>query len=361
LVYARTLTQIDPDTAKSWVLLLRLLLRLERRTEAKEQIDAGMRRLKDLPDQALLLSRTWREMQQKGPGSEPNATNGLSPSILRQEIRFCRTEDNVRIAYAAVGSGKPLMKPANWMTHLEYDLESPVWRHWIRELSRDHQLIRYDERANGLSDWDVADLGRETFVKDLAAVMDAAGVERAPLMGISQGCAIGIAYAVAYPARVSRLILYGGYARGWAVRGRSDDAAKRQALGQLIEHGWGQDNPAFRQVFTTLFFPDASPEQMRAFNELQRMTISPSNAARLNEAFGYLTVEHLLPLVQVPTLVLHCRDDSVVPFDEGRLMASNIPGARLVALEGRNHILLEHEPAWGRFLAEVRDFLAEAD
>jgi pimeloyl-ACP methyl ester carboxylesterase len=159
---------------------------------------------------------------------------------------------------------------------------------------------------------------------------------------------------------VSHLILYGGYARGWAVRERPDDAARRLALGQLIEHGWGQDNPAFRQVFTTLFFPEASPEQMHAFNEIQRMTISPSNAARLNEAFGYLTVEHLLPLVKVPTLVLHCRDDGAVAFDEGRILASGIPGARLVALEGRNHILLEHEPAWTRFLDEFRAFLADA-
>jgi DNA-binding SARP family transcriptional activator/pimeloyl-ACP methyl ester carboxylesterase len=365
LHYARLLTVADPDRAAGWQALLGLLLQLDRRSEAREQLEAAQRRLRDLPDQSLMLARAWREMLAKVmplQGEDNHAAGALAKqsSVLRQNIQFCRTEDGVRIAYATTGKGRPLVKPANWMTHLEYDLESPVWRHWIRELSRDHQLIRYDERANGLSDWDVPDLGRETFVKDLAAVMDAAGVAKAPLLGVSQGCAVGVAYAVANPERVSHLVLYGGYARGWAVRGRPDDAARRQALGQLIEHGWGQDNPAFRQVFTTLFFPEASPEQMHAFNELQRMTISPHNAARLNEAFGYLTVEHLLPLVKVPTLVLHCRDDGVVPFDEGRLLASGIPGAKLVALEGRNHILLEHEPAWSRFLSEIRQFLADA-
>ena len=175
-----------------------------------------------------------------------------------------------------------------------------------------------------------------------------------PWIGLGQA----VAYAVRHPERVSHLILYGGYARGWALRGNADESARREGLGALIRHGWGQDNPAFRQVFTTLFLPEASQEQMRWFNDLQRMTATPENAYYLHEAFGHLDVRPLLPEVQAPTLVLHCRHDSVVPFEEGRLFATHIPGARFVPLEGRNHILLESEPAWPRFLAEVRAFLA---
>lgn len=275
-----------------------------------------------------------------------------------QTIRFCTTSDGVRIAYASVGSGPPLVRPANWLSHLEFDWQSPVWRHWLRELSRDRRLIRYDERANGLSDWDAADVSFEALVRDLEAVVDAAGLDRFPMLCISQGCAIGAVYAVRHPERVSHLVLYGGYARGWAKRGSAEDIARRHALGTLIEHGWGQDNPAFRQVFTTMFVPDATAEQMRWFNELQRVTTSPANALRLHHSFGQIDVRAVLPQVRTPTLVLHGRNDGVVPFAEGCLLASLIPNAQFVALESRNHVLLENEPAWPRFLAEMRAFLA---
>ncbi len=243
------------------------------------------------------------------------------------------------------------------MTHLEHDWESPVWRHWIRALSSDRRLIRYDERGNGLSDWDAADLSFEACLRDLDAVVEASGLERFPMLGISQGCAFAVAYAARYPERVSRLVLYGGYVRGWAMRGSPEEIARRQGLGALIRHGWGEDNPAFRQAFTTLFVPDATPEQMRWFNDLQRAAASPENAFRLHEVFGRLDVRSLLPQVRVPTLVLHGRHDGVVPFAEGRILAAEIPDARFVPLESRNHILLEGEPAWERFLAETRAFL----
>jgi len=278
---------------------------------------------------------------------------------MEQQIRFCTAPDGTQIAYATVGQGPPLVKAANWLNHLEYDWQSPVWRHLLHGLARDHRLIRYDERGNGLSDWEVEDISFEAFVSDLETVVDAAGIERFPLLGISQGCAVSIAYAVRHPERVSRLILYGGYAKGRLKRGSQANREEEAALAILIRQGWGQENPAFRQIFTSLFIPDATPEQAQWFNDLQRITTSPENAVRIRRAIGEIDVSDLLSQVAAPTLVLHCRDDAVGPFDLGRRMAAGIPGARFVALEGRNHMMLEDEPAWPRFLREVESFLAE--
>jgi len=273
-----------------------------------------------------------------------------------QEVRFCRTRDRVPIAYAIAGRGPPLVKAANWLSHLEHEWKSPIWRHWMRELSRDHRLIRYDQRANGLSDWTAEDLSFGAFVDDIEAVVAAAGVRRYALLGISQGCAVAIAHAVQHPERVSGLVLYGGFARGWARRGERTRAAG-EAMLTLALHGWGRPHAAFRQLFTSLFCPGATLEQMQMLNELQRESASPENAVRLARAFGDFDVAALLPRVRVPTLVLHARDDAAVPFEQGRQLAVSIPGARFVPLEGSNHILLEHEPAWSTFLTELRDFL----
>lgn len=275
---------------------------------------------------------------------------------MKQEIGFCTASDGVRIAYARVGTGRPLVKAANWLNHLEYDWQSPLWRHWLRELARDHELIRYDERGNGLSDWDVSEISFEAFVRDLEAVVDTLELEGFVLLGISQGCAVSVEYAVRHPERVSQLVLYGGYARGLFHR----DAAQREsaeAVLTLMRHGWGQENPAFRQIFTSSFIPGGTPEQMQWFNDLQRITTSPENAVRIRKACNDIDVKELLPRVQVPTLVLHCRNDAVAPFDEGRELAASIPGARFVPLESQNHLLLADEPAWGKFLAEFRSFL----
>ena len=366
LLYARTLVQNDPQNEQAWSRLVRLLASAGRQREAREQYETASHALKEVGGPKGPLLQAWREAGLAAAGPVPAAPSAKeAPKVaaqpaatapIRQDIRFCVADDGVRIAYATAGQGTPLVKPANWMTHLEYDWESPVWRHWIRELARGHCLIRYDERANGLSDWDAPNLTFDTFVRDLEAVVDAAGLERFPMLGVSQGCAIAIAYAARHPERVSRLILYGGYAQGWALRA-PEDVARRRALGVLMELGWGQDNPAFRQVFTSLFIPEGSAEQIQWFNDLQRITISPRNAVRLNEVFGGIDIRPLLPQVRAPTLVLHCRNDNVVPFYEGRLFATTIPGARFVPLESRNHILLESEPAWERFITEVRDFL----
>lgn len=276
---------------------------------------------------------------------------------MEQQIHFCTTHDGVRIAYATVGAGPPLVKAANWLSHLEFDWRSPVWRHLLAEFARDHTFIRYDERGNGLSDWKVADLSFDAWVEDLESVVEAAGVDRFPLLGISQGGAVAIAYAVRHPEKVSHLILYGAYARGWAKRESAEEIEQRQAQLTLVRLGWGKDNPAFRQLWTTLYAPDATPEQAQSFNDLQRVSTSPENAVALLNVMGNIDVVDLLPQVKVPTLVLHCRDEAGVPFEEGRLIASSIPDARFVPLEGRNHLLLEGDPSWGFFVKEVRRFL----
>jgi pimeloyl-ACP methyl ester carboxylesterase len=276
---------------------------------------------------------------------------------MEQEIRFCTAPDGVRIAYAAVGEGRPLVKTANWLNHLEFDWRSPIWMHWFAELSRDLRLIRYDERGNGLSDWAVEDLSFEAFVRDLEAVVEAAGVERFDMLGISQGCAVSVAYAVRHPERVRRLVLYGGYAEGWGIRGGPEERERREAMVTLAQQGWGKDNPAYRQLFTTLYVPGATREEMDWFNDLQRVSASPENAVRLMRTLSRIDVRALLPQVAVPALVLHAREDAVVPFSQGRILAAGIPDARFVPLDSRNHLLLGHEPAFARFLDEVRGFL----
>jgi class 3 adenylate cyclase/pimeloyl-ACP methyl ester carboxylesterase len=279
-------------------------------------------------------------------------------TALQQDIRFCQAPDGVRLAYSRIGEGPPLIKTGNWMTHLEYDLESPIWRHLYRELSREHTLIRYDARANGLSDWDVPAVSFEASVSDLEAVIDAAGVKRFALFGISQGCATSIAYAVRHPERVTHLVLYGGFAIGRNHRPRSDaDKEREAAMLTLMRLGWGQQNPAFRQLFTSQFVPGATKEQADWFNELQRISMSPENAARNREVTASIDVTELLPKVTAPTLVMHAREDVLHSFDYGRRMAAGIPGARFVPLESRNHLILEHEPAFARFLEEMRAFL----
>lgn len=272
-------------------------------------------------------------------------------------VRFTRSKDGTTLAWTRSGEGPPLVKAANWLTHLKLDWESPVWRHWLRELSRDQTLVRYDERGCGLSDREVADLSFDRWVEDLEAVVDAAGLDRFSLLGISQGGPVGIVYAARHPERVERLVIYGSYVVGWKHRGSPEFRRREEALIQLISDGWGRDNPAFRQVFTSMFLPEGTPEQIDWFNELQRETTSPEIAVRLEHEFGDIDVRQELERVRCPTLVLHARNDEVVPFEAGRALAARIPGARFVPLDSPNHVLLDGEPAWDRFVAEVRSFL----
>jgi pimeloyl-ACP methyl ester carboxylesterase/DNA-binding CsgD family transcriptional regulator len=272
---------------------------------------------------------------------------------VQQEIRFCTAPDGVRLAWARHGKGPPIVKAANWLTHLEHDWESPVWRYWLQGLGQTHSIVRYDERGCGLSDWDLGELSVDQWVSDLEAVVDAAGIERFTLLGISQGAAIAMVYAVRHPERVERIVLYGGYARGRNHRGERQMAEVMRAA---IRAGWENPNPAFRRLFTMRFLPEGTPEQMAWYDELQTRTTSTENAARLYEAWSNIDVSELAPRVEAETLVAHARGDAAVPFEQGRLLASLIPKARLLPLESVNHLLLPDDPAWPVFLSELRAF-----
>ncbi len=278
----------------------------------------------------------------------------------QQHIGFCTSRDGTRIAFARIGNGPPLVRAAHFLTHLEYDLESPVWQPWLAELARGHTLVRYDSRGCGLSDRSCSDLSLEAALADLEAVVDAVGLDRFSLLGCSQGSAASIAYAARHPDRVDRLVLYGGYARGTMKRdpGQAQIDEARMLI-DLIRLGWGQENPAFRQVFTSLFLPEGTPEQMSWFNELERNSASPEMAARIVASFGQIDVADLASSLRCPVLVLHSKGDARVPFEEGRLLASLIPGARFVPLQSRNHILLEREEAFASCFAHIREFLRE--
>lgn len=275
-----------------------------------------------------------------------------------QSIRFARSHDGVRLAYATSGEGPMLVKAATWLSHLEHDWGSPVWRHWLQALSARYQLLRYDERGCGLSDWEVPELSFASWLRDFEVMVDAIGAERFAILGISQGASIAIAYAAKHPERVTHLVLQGGYARGRLVRSRTPQQAdEAEMMCRLAELGWGKADPSFRQFFTTQFIPGGTPEQHDWFNELERISTSPRNAANFMRAFNTIDVTALLPQVRCPTLVLHSQHDVRVPFDEGRLMASGIPGAQFVSLDSGNHLLLEHENSWARALAAIESFL----
>lgn len=277
---------------------------------------------------------------------------------LNQTIRYCTAPDGVRIAYTMTGAGPPLVKAANWLNHLELDWSGPVWGRLFEELSHGHRLVRYDERGNGLSGWDADDISFEAFVRDLETVVDTLALDRFPLLGISQGCAVSIEYAARHPDRVSKLILLGGYPVGWRYTASPEEVEQREAVITLARTGWGQDNPVYRQIFSQTFIPSASPEELDWFNDFQRRTATPCNAVRFLEAFSRIDVRHRLAGVAAPTLVLHARDDQRVPLAHGIELASKIPGASLVTLDTENHIPLSREPATGKILECITAFLA---
>jgi pimeloyl-ACP methyl ester carboxylesterase/DNA-binding CsgD family transcriptional regulator len=275
---------------------------------------------------------------------------------VEQQVRFCTAGDGVRLAYAVHGSGPPMVRTATWLTHLDFDWESPVWRHWLAELGDGHTVVRYDERGCGLSDREPGDLSVETWVADLEAVVAAAGLDRFALLGVSQGAAVALVYAARHPERLTRLVLYGGYARGRMWRG-NEARRHAEAMMSAIRAGWTDTNPTFRHLFSMLYLPDGTAEQMAWYDELQRRSTSAAIAACLYEARNCINVVDLASRVTTPTLVAHAREDRVVPVEEGRLLAARIPDARFVLLESANHILLSDEPAWRVFRSELRAFL----
>jgi len=287
----------------------------------------------------------------------PEVRSSLPSATPRQELRFCATRDGTTIAYAISGSGYPLVKAANWLSHLEYDFQSPVWRHWWRGFSERFRLIRYDERGCGLSDWDAADISFDAWVQDLEQVADTAAPKRFALFGMSQGVPVAVAYAAKHPERVSHLILYGGLLSGPMANDDQERIERANVLRQLLKIGWADRNPVFRQVFASLFVPEGTDEQFKWFDDLQRVSTSAANAVRYFDVFTRMDVSRDAARVRAPTLVLHADSDALIPFSEARAIAASIPGARLVPLKSKNHVLLEHEPAWSQFLEEVSEFI----
>lgn len=279
---------------------------------------------------------------------------------LSQTIRFCTSADGARIAVASCGEGPVILRAAHWLSHVDYDLESPVWRPWLQALSACNRFVRYDPRGSGLSDRHVADLSIEAWNADLDAVAESIEEPRFVLLGLSQGGALAVAYALRHPERVSYLVLLNAYGQGGRVRAQTDaERLEAETLVNFIRIGWGRDNPAFCQFFTNLFIPDGTPEQHRWWGDLERATASPEVAAELLSNMQGIDVLDLAAQLSVPTLILHCRGDMRVPFNEGCKLAAAIPGARFVPLDSKNHVLLPDEPAWSVFHREMAAFLGQ--
>jgi pimeloyl-ACP methyl ester carboxylesterase len=276
---------------------------------------------------------------------------------MRQEVRFCTAADGVRLAYAISGDGPPLVRAPHWFTHLEHDWTNPTMRPWVEDLSKRYRLLRFDQRGTGMSDREVPGISPAAHARDLETVVDAAGFERFALIGLSQGAAYAIAYTAQHPERVSHLVICGGFARGWAKRGwPAERIEQMETMVKLIEFGWGTDDPSFRQVFAYQFMPDASLDAIRGFNDLMPLTASASTAATIFKTNGTLDVQADARRIRCPTLVLHGRGEVRIPFEEGRLIAGLIPGARFVTLETRNHLMMQTEPAWRDFLEALAGF-----
>ncbi len=300
------------------------------------------------------------EVEELGPGRTASLTDAPT---MEQEIRFCTSSDGGRLAYATVGSGPVLVRAAHWLTHVDYDWRSPVWHHWLTGIGAHRTLVRYDERGCGLSDHDMVDCSLDAWVDDLKSVADDFGLDRFPVLGVSQGGAVAMAFASRFPERVSKLVLLNTYLRGPAVRARSrDDHAAAEIQYDLIRLGWERDDdPTFRRFFAANLAPDAPNEVHAAFAELLRRTTSAENALRLMRTWSELDVSDEATTVRCPALVLHCRNDLRVPFDQGLEVAAAIPDSRFVTLDTRNHLFRVEEPAWTAFIDAMNSFLDEDD
>jgi len=330
------LMSIDPQTAAS--------LERHRDSAGSERTSAAL---------------VWPREKSGKPGVLERLARASSNAVREQKIGFCDVPDGTRIAYATIGNGPPVLKAANWLTHLEFDWSSPIWGQCFADIARERTFIRYDERGCGLSDWEVQDLSFDAFVEDLEVVADKLGLERFPLIGISQGCAVSIEYAARHQERVSGLILISGYATGWRSLANTEEQARRAAVIKLTELGWGTDNPAYRHIFSQTFMPEAAPADLEWFDEFQRRSTSPTNAARFQEAFGHIDVRNRLAEIDVPTIVFHSKDDQRIPLEMGRALAAGIRDAEFVPLDSRNHILVDQEPALEVCTRKIGHFLKE--
>lgn len=277
---------------------------------------------------------------------------------MNQEIRFCKAHDNTRLAYARVGQGPALVKVGNWMSHLEYDWNSPVWQPWLENLSRFHTFYRYDPRGCGLSDWNISDFSFDALVNDLETVVDAAGLEQFDLFSMSQGGCVSIAYTARHPERVRKLIIYGGFLQGSLSRNPTPEVLEDVEFKlKLFKLSWGNENPAYRQVFTSLLIPEGTPEQFAWVNNLQFVSTSPANAMEVQRTFNTVDVREAASAIKVPTMIVQAKHDAMVPFESGRQTAAHIPGARFAILDSKNHVLMRTEPAWDYFWNEFYSFL----
>jgi pimeloyl-ACP methyl ester carboxylesterase/DNA-binding CsgD family transcriptional regulator len=273
-----------------------------------------------------------------------------------QDVRFCRGRDGVRLAWAIHGNGPPVIVVSCWLSHLQHDWRSPVWQHFLRDLGEFATIVRYDERGFGMSDWNVTDFSLEARHSDLEALVEATGFDRFALLGMSGGSPVALAYAARHPDRVTRLMLYGTVsAEPTTFEGLRLDV--EETFRSMIRVGWATEDPLFRRVFTRIYIPNASEEQMRWFDDLERMSTSPENAVASRLAQQAVDIAHEIPRIDVPTLILHAVGDRATMFGNAVRVAGQIPDARLVELDSANHIVLADEPAWATFLSEVRAFL----
>ena len=312
--------------------------------------DIGVHQLKNIktPIQAFLVSL-------KQTDEEEHAVNfGLAD---QSEIRYCLSKDGTSIAHAQVGGGYPLVFAGSWMSHLEWDWESPSIGDYIAHLSRHFTVIRYDQRGNGMSDWDDVDIAFDKMVDDMERVIEQYGHEKVAILGMSQGASVSIAYVKRHPQKVSHLVLNGGYARGRRRRGSDKDKAESEALVNMIRYGWAAENPAFRQAVTTLFMPDATPEEADWFNDFQKACGPGENMARFREMFDEMDVSGLLEGIATPTLIVHSDEDVIAPLSEGKFMASRIPGARYIKLKSKNHMMFGNEPDFPKLIESIVDFV----
>ena len=313
-------------------------------------VDRGTQRVKNI----VRPVRVW----QWTPETR-DVFSGLDAEASAQQIGFCTADDGTLLAYATVGTGPTLFKAPNWINHLDFDWKSPLAGPSLARLARHCRLVRFDQRGNGLSDWDVGEISEDAMISDMNCVVKAAGLDRFGLFGQSQGCAFSVRFAVENPDKVSFMILLGGYLRGAMRRGKDGQAARHAATNTLIREGGGSDNPAYRRIFTETMIPAASAEMKASWDERQRLATTPENAARIDDMNAHIDVSHLAPRVSVPTLVCHSEGDRRAPLDEGRRLAALIPGAEFVALPGDNHILTEGSEAFDVFHERAGVFIGK--
>ena len=316
------------------------------------------RLIKTLPRRGFRFVGETRELN----SSEGRAAEFKKPSAqtASQAVTFCKTSDGINLALASAGSGPPLVRAAHWATSVDYDYESPLTGPLLQHLANRFRVIRYDGRGVGLSDRNVSKITFATMLEDLEAVINSAQIERFLLLGISGGAPTSIAYAVKHPERVSKLVLFGGYARGRNKRGSSQDAEEAKAFLTMLRSGWGNEHSVFMRAFSSFFIPGASPDLIKSFIDFQRIATTGENAIKVRMAVDDIDVFALLAKVSVPTIVFHCTHDNLVPFSQGQQLAAGIPNAKFVRLTSANHALLADEPAWTTFINELDSFLGES-